>query len=235
MCKTALSVILRRKNPTTNFPNKSCYTFATEHLLLDINSLNYLHLSRMPFAIYMAHINIFSIFHPIWRICPCPLMPIIRGLYSCNKLRKVWPDFHELTVLEDLGYSANWLHRQGAAKKTLKVVSINILIIENAVFFSIFFSHSRCWTSQTPTARPTVRRHSSIRKTRGSTRRGWRPSWSRAGWTSELLLVSIYSFLSIALSSSSSQYFSRSFLPHQEKKTATISEKLKCHPEKMEE
>lgn len=49
---------------------------------------------------------------------------------------------------------------------------------------------SRCWMSQTPTARPTVRPHSSIRKTRGSTRRGWRPSWSRAGWTSELLSLS---------------------------------------------
>lgn len=48
---------------------------------------------------------------------------------------------------------------------------------------------SHCWTSQTPTARPTVRLHSSIRKTRGSTRRGWRPSWSRAGWTSELFFT----------------------------------------------
>lgn len=90
--------------------------------------------------------------------------------------------------------------------------------------------HSRCWTSQTPTARRTVRPHSSIRKTRGSTRRGWRPSWSRAGWTSELCL-SPCSFLSIT-NSSSSQYFSLSFLPHQEKKTASISEELKCHLKK---
>lgn len=97
------------------------------------------------------------------------------------------------------------------------VVLFVFFLLKTLISF-IFFSHSRCWTSQTPTAQPTVRRHSSIRKTRGSTRRGWRPSWSRAGWTSELLLVAIYSFLSIAPSSSSSQYFSRSFLPHQEKK-----------------
>lgn len=64
---------------------------------------------------------------------------------------------------------------------------------ENDVAIFITFSRvfrSRCWTSQTPTARPTVRPHSSIRKTRGSTRRGWRPSWSRAGWMSELLSLS---------------------------------------------
>lgn len=191
----------------------------------------------------------------------------------------MWPDFSELTVLEDLRYSASWLHRQSTKKnpksgfsqhgfdsgnsewtrptmtsvcRMLHPLHVNQRCVRSFTalqttnfkqiplsqkkkpvqwfscfgfffywkhwFFFIFFSHSRCWTSQTPTARPTVRRHSSIRKTRGSTRRGWRPSWSRAGWTSELLLVAIYSFLSIAPSSSSSQYFSRSFLPHQEKK-----------------
>ena len=97
-----------------------------------------------------------------------------------------------------------------------------MLIRSGGYFFSHFF-RSRCWMSQTPIARPTVRPHSSIRKTRGSTRRGWRPSWSRAGWTCEL-----HSLVSTTLSPSS---FSLSFLPHQEK-TATISEVLKCHPEK---
>lgn len=192
----------------------------------------------------------------------------------------MWPDFSELTVLEDLRYSASWLHRQSTKKnpksgfnqhgfdsgnsewtrptmtsvcQMLHPLHVNqrcvrsftalqttnfkqiplsqkkkpvqwfscFFLLKTLIFF-IFFSHSRCWTSQTPTARPTVRRHSSIRKTRGSTRRGWRPSWSRAGWTSELLLVAIYSFLSIAPSSSSSQYFSRSFLPHQEKNSNYI-------------
>lgn len=79
-----------------------------------------------------------------------------------------------------------------------------------------FLSRSHCWTSQTPTAQPTVRPHSSIRKTRESMRRGWRPSWSRAGWMSELLLLS--ALLSIT-HSSPSKYFSLSFLPHREKKS----------------
>lgn len=79
---------------------------------------------------------------------------------------------------------------------------------------------SHCWTSQTPTAQPTVRPHSSIRKTRGSTRRGWRPSWSRAGWMSELLSLSaLYSTLLSITHSSPSKYFSLSFLPHREKKS----------------
>lgn len=46
---------------------------------------------------------------------------------------------------------------------------------------------SRYWTSRTPTAQPTVRPHSSTRRTRGSTRRGLRPLWSRVGWMSERL------------------------------------------------
>lgn len=89
---------------------------------------------------------------------------------------------------------------------------VNIFIIS----LPFFLSRSHCWTSQTPTAQPTVRPHSSIRKTRESTRRGWRPSWSRAGWMSELLLLS--ALLSIT-HSSPSKYFSLSFLPHREKKS----------------
>lgn len=50
----------------------------------------------------------------------------------------------------------------------------------------MFFICSHCWMSQTPTVLPTARLHSFIRKTRGSMRREWQPSWSRAGWTSEL-------------------------------------------------
>lgn len=89
---------------------------------------------------------------------------------------------------------------------------------------------SHCWMSQTQTVRPTVRPHNSIRKTRGSTRREWRPSWSRAGWTSELL-----SFSTQSLPSSSAHYPITSiyifFLPHPPK-NPTISEELKCHSEK---
>lgn len=119
--------------------------------------------------------------------------------------------------------------------RDIRSISPGYLTFRMSTFSSLvflFLSRSHCWTSQTPTAQPTVRPHSSIRKTRESTRRGWRPSWSRAGWMSELLLLS--ALLSIT-HSSPSKYFSLSFLPHWEKKikkkenTATISEELKCH------
>lgn len=56
-----------------------------------------------------------------------------------------------------------------------------------AVCVFVWCCRSRYWTSRTPTARPTVRPHSSTRRTRGSTRRGLRPLWSRVGWMSERL------------------------------------------------
>lgn len=104
--------------------------------------------------------------------------------------------------------------------RDIRSISPGYLIFRMSTFSSLvflfFLSRSHCWTSQTPTAQPTVRPHSSIRKTRESTRRGWRPSWSRAGWMSELLLFS--ALLSIT-HSSPSKYFSLSFLPHREKKS----------------
>lgn len=95
---------------------------------------------------------------------------------------------------------------------------------------SLFFLHSHCWMSQTPTAQPIARLHSSIRKTRGSMRRGWRPSWSRAGWTSELLSRSSPSSPSTPLHHPSTSVF-HSYLI-EKGKIATLSEELKCHPEK---
>lgn len=103
--------------------------------------------------------------------------------------------------------------------RDIRSISPGYLTFRMSTFSSLvflFLSRSHCWTSQTPTAQPTVRPHSSIRKTRESTRRGWRPSWSRAGWMSELLLLS--ALLSIT-HSSPSKYFSLSFLPHREKKS----------------
>lgn len=54
-------------------------------------------------------------------------------------------------------------------------------------FVTVLCCCSRYWTSRTPTARPTVRPHSSTRRTSGSMRRGLLPLWSRVGWTSERL------------------------------------------------
>lgn len=137
--------------------------------------------------------------------------------------------FHSLFIHFNSRWSMMILYRD------IRSISPGYLTFRMSTFSSLvflFLSRSHCWTSQTPTAQPTVRPHSSIRKTRESTRRGWRPSWSRAGWMSELLLLS--ALLSIT-HSSPSKYFSLSFLPHREKKikkkenTATISEELKCH------
>lgn len=73
---------------------------------------------------------------------------------------------------------------------------IKLILIEFSYSpFFFFLIPSRCWMSQTQTARLTAKPHSSIRKTSGSTRRGWRPSWSRAGQTAERLSP-LHSFLS---------------------------------------
>lgn len=125
--------------------------------------------------------------------------------------------FHSLFIHFNSRWSMMILYRD------IRSISPGYLTFRMSTFSSLvflFLSRSHCWTSQTPTAQPTVRPHSSIRKTRGSTRRGWRPSWSRAGWMSELLSLSaLYSTLLSITHSSPSKYFSLSFLPHREKKS----------------
>lgn len=118
--------------------------------------------------------------------------------------------------------------------RDIRSISPGYLTFRMSTFSSLvflFLSRSHCWTSQTPTAQPTVRPHSSIRKTRESTRRGWRPSWSRAGWMSELLalcsslhhpLFTIQVLQSLIFTSSRKKI-------KKKENTATISEELKCH------
>lgn len=94
--------------------------------------------------------------------------------------------FHSLFIHFNSRWSMMILYRD------IRSISPGYLTFRMSTFSSLvflFLSRSHCWTSQTPTAQPTVRPHSSIRKTRESTRRGWRPSWSRAGWMSELLAL----------------------------------------------
>lgn len=95
----------------------------------------------------------------------------------------------------------------------------------------MFFTRSHCWMSQTPTVLPTARLHSFIRKTRGSMRREWQPSWSRAGWTSELPSLSAVYYPSSPHHVITTVFFLPYPQQNKGKKTA-IFEELTHHPEK---